>query len=129
MKKTLIVIVVIVVVGGLLGYFYVFHKPHRNISSEKADFTESAADLVEAYKSNAESANAKYLDHVLAVKGTISEVDSSHVKLEEGVYCNLAKGAKSEDFIPGSSVQLKGRVVGYDELFNEVRMDFCEPVQ
>lgn len=129
MKKTVIIIVVLIAVGAIGAYFYVFHKPHRNIADEKAGFTESAPSLVEAFNSNAEAANAKYLDQVVEVKGVAMEIDDEHVMLDGGVYCAWAQDTERPALQEGDEIIVKGRVVSYDELFGEVRMDFCEMAQ
>lgn len=129
MKKTVIIIAVLIAVGAIGAYFYVFHKPHRNIADEKADFTESAPALVEAFNSDAEAANAKYLDQVLEVKGVAMEIDNEHVMLDGGVYCAWAQDTERPALQEGDEITVKGRVVSYDELFGEVRMDFCKIAQ
>ncbi len=126
MKKAVIIIVLLLVIGGVGAYLYVFYKPHRNITAEEAGFTESATSMVEAFKSDAETANAVYLDNVGLVSGVAIEVADDHITLKGGVYCTLANDVDQPRVQEGDEVEIKGRVVGYDELFGEVRMDFCE---
>jgi hypothetical protein len=120
MKKLLWIVLAIVVLGGSYAA-YQFYKPHRDIVGEKAKHELGAADLVAKYMDDEQSANAVYLDQVVAITGIVSESDASHVKLESGVYCN---GNFSEASLKeGDKVSVKGRVVGYDELFEEVTLD------
>ncbi len=129
MKKVVLIILAIAVVGGIGAYFYVFHKPHRDLANEEAALSEEASILVAEFRENAESANTVYLDQVLAVRGVAAEVHPDHILLEGGVYCTFAEDAQNPSVDSGSEVTIKGRVVGYDDLFEEVKMDFCQVIQ
>lgn len=122
MKKALWIIIIILVIGG--GYIiYLWFKPHRNIAGEKAEFETESAELIQQYRSDENGANALYLDKVIIVRGTVIERDDNHIKMEDGIYCNgdFSGASVSE----GETVTVKGRIVGYDELFEEIRMDHC----
>ncbi len=128
MKKIIWIVLALALVAGA-SYFYVFHKPHRNIHKEKAAFDLSAEALKTAYASNVETANALYLDQVVKVSGKVIKKDGSNLKLDQGIYCTMAEGYEPSTGMEGMKVVVKGRVVGYDELFEEVKMDNCELVQ
>lgn len=122
MKKWLIVIL-IVVIGGVAGYLYVFHKPHRDVQSEEASVALNAKELLDAYTANTSEANTLYLDKVASIKGIITEVDENHLILEPGVYCTMVEGFDGANLNNGDKVVVKGRIVSFDELFSEVRVD------
>jgi len=125
MKKIIWVLFAIVVVGAA-AYVYVFHKPHRDIQGEKATHSISAQELRIAYAENLESANALYLDQVIEVEGSVVELDGKNLKLQHGIYCVMVEGFEPSPNIEGAEIAIKGRVVGYDELFGEVKMDNCQ---
>lgn len=129
MKKVILIVLVLGVVGGIGAYFYVFHKPHRDLANEEAAITEQANILADKFREDAQSANASYLDQVVEVRGVASEVHPDHVLLEGGVYCTLSEDAQNSEVEAGGEITVKGRVVGYDDLFEEVKMDFCQVVQ
>ncbi len=123
------IILVLGVLGGIGAYFYVFHKPHRDLANEEAALTEPANILVDKFRENVESANAVFVGQVVEVRGIAAEVHPDHILLEGGVYCTLAEDALNPAVNQGSEITVKGRVVGYDDLFEEVKMDFCQVVQ
>lgn len=127
MKKILWIVVILLLIG-VAGYFYVFHKPHRDIAGEKAELHLASSSLVQEYSSDEQSANAKYLDKVVEVEGVVAEQSPGALKLENGVFCSMLKGGGQEVAV-GAKVKIKGRVVGYDELFEEVKLDNCQLVQ
>lgn len=120
MKKIIKIVIALVVIGGAYAA-YQFYKPHRDIQGEKAKFEISGKDLISKYVANETEANTVYLDQVVAVKGKIAEVAADHIKLESGIFCNGEFSVSS--LKEGQEVSVKGRVVGYDELFEEVTLD------
>ena len=129
MKKIILIVLILGLLGGIGAYFYVFHKPHRDLANEEAALTEQANILTDKFREDAKSANSVYLDQVVEVRGVASEVHPDHVLLEGGVYCTLSEDAQNPEVSQGSEITVKGRVVGYDDLFEEVKMDFCQVVQ
>lgn len=126
--KKIIWIVLILSVVGILGYLYVFHKPHRDVQGEKAKYSIQAGELTNAYQSDMTAANELYLDQVVQVNGKVSELEENAITLEGGVYATFLP----EDFVEaniGDQVAIKGRVVSYDELFEQVRLDNCSKAQ
>lgn len=124
--KKLIWILVILMIGAVAAYFYVFHKPHRDVAGEEAAYVITDDELVQQYLDDEKAANSLYLDQVVAVKGEITEVDGTHIKLSNGVYANLLNDVETASLQTGEMVVLKGRVVGFDALFEEVRLDQCK---
>ncbi|MEQ9262762.1 MAG: hypothetical protein RLP14_06345 [Owenweeksia sp.] len=122
MKKALWILLILALMGGAYGA-YLWFKPHRDIQGEAAKHEMTSIELNEAYALGQDGANAIYLDQVIMVSGTVEEADDTHIKLEGGIFCN---GDFSEAKVSsGEKAQVKGRVVGYDDLFGEVRMDNC----
>ncbi len=120
MKKLVWVIVIVVFLGGAYAT-YLWFKPHRDIQGEKAKYELSSTALSKAYADGQDGANEVYLDQVVQVSGKVEEVDETHIKLEGGIFCNGQYSSAS--IKAGDQVTVKGRVVGYDELFGEVRID------
>jgi len=124
-KKIRIIVFSIVVIGitGFTGYNYVMHGGARNLSSEETAFTVSSKNISNEFASNIEMSNKKYLEKAIAIKGTITKITGTEVIIDDSIICNL------KDF--DSTIQknqvvtLKGRVVGYDDLMGELKLDQC----
>ena len=125
MKRSLIIFIALVLIGGVMAFFYVFHKPHRDVTTEEARHELEATAIIEEYERSVDSANALYLDNTILVGGEVVEVDSASIILAPGIYCHFHEGESTDGIKPGDRVDIKGRVVGYDDLFGELRMDFC----
>jgi hypothetical protein len=125
MKKKLYYFAFIVIVLVFLGYQYIY-KDHRDIASEKAAITETTAQIFEAFSTNEAEANSKYLDKTIEVKGLITSIN----KNTKNVMLDSKMNARFETEIPNDlkvndSVIVKGRLVGYDSLLEELQMDQC----
>ncbi len=122
MKKVLIAVLVILGIA-LAGYFYVFHKPHRDVQSEEATVNIAADHLLKEFTENLETAQTLYLEQTTEVKGIVSEVSEKQIILEPGIICAMADDFDASNYKSGLKVIVKGRVISYDDLMGEVRID------
>jgi len=125
MKKGILIILALVILGGVGAYFYVFHKPHRDPSTEKATYQLSAEALADPFINNQAAANEKYIDKVVEVSGVVLEVEGTRIILDNAVSCTAANEETFAQIAEGDEVKVKGRVIGFDDLFEEVKMDNC----
>jgi hypothetical protein len=126
MSKKVKIIILMVFVIGLIGFFaynYVMHGGARNLTTEKTNFTVTSASITSEFIINIDKANKKYLEKAVAIKGKITASDRNEVILDEIVICSF----KNQDLSikKGQTVTVKGRVVGYDDLMGELKLDQC----
>ena len=125
-KITLITISLLFFIAFFGTVFFTYNKPHKDFSGAQADITLEATKLYEHYQNNLSDANLKFLDKVLMVNGTVTELNSNLVIVGGNVVCSLDSsyvldtGIKLDD-----KISVKGRCIGYDDLFGEVRIDHC----
>ncbi|PZR19956.1 MAG: hypothetical protein DI539_12300 [Flavobacterium psychrophilum] len=118
------VVVLLVLVSGLLyGYYGFLYKPVRNIETEESAFVMPAQGLAGEYASNSGKADGKYLNQTIEVKGKITEVRDSLLIIDNKIVCGF-------DTMPANTgvnkdITIKGRCIGFDELFGEVKLDQC----
>jgi regulatory protein YycI of two-component signal transduction system YycFG len=125
MKKSKVIVVFILTSLLLVGIivYYQFNKPHRNFSEESASFNLSAMELVESYQKDPALSDSLYVDQFVAVTGEIMELTDPSILLSPGVYLNLDSTQNFELLKVGQEVSLVGRVLSFDPLFEEVKMD------
>jgi len=118
-KLTLLSVAIVVITAGFAGY-KMWTKPHRNVEAAKA-VTTTALQLAGAYEANETAANSQYLDKVLEVIGTVSEIAKNQkgepvVSLKgtdmSGVICTL-EGAAPAMMKAGETMTIKGICTGY----------------
>jgi hypothetical protein len=124
-KKFKIIIFSIVVVGivAFTGFNYVMYGGARNLSTEDTAFTVSSKSIANEFASNVEKSNKKYLEKAIAIKGTITKITGKEVIIDDSIICNLKDLDPS--IIKNQVITLKGRVVGYDDLMGELKLDQC----
>ena len=115
--------IVLVAIAAFTGFNYVMYGGARNLSNEETAFTVSSKSIANEFATNIDLSNKKYLEKAIAVKGTITKITGNEVIIDNSIICNL------KNFDPSiqkdQEVTLKGRVVGYDDLMGEVKMDQC----
>lgn len=123
-KFRIVIIAALIVVSGLLyGYYGFLYKPARDINSESSAFTVPAHGLAGEYAANMKSADSKYLNQAIEIKGKITEIRDSLIILDTKVVCGFdAMPANAE---VNKNITIKGRCIGFDELFGEVKLDQC----
>lgn len=121
MKRILFYLLGILMVICVAGYF-VMYKPHREISSEKSEYSITVAELKNAFANNDSIANVKYADQTITVSGNVTAIDakSNTIVVDESLSAVLIPGQQAAI---GEKIQIKGRFVGYDDLLEELKMD------
>ena len=97
-------------------------RPHRDVGSEVAAFKMVPEELLMAFTSG-DSATAKYLNAVVELYAVVEGDDGTRVTMKGGVVAAWDTTRAHRSLERGELLRLKGRVTGYDDLFEEVRMD------
>lgn len=124
MKKKFIIFGLFVILGMFLLYNYIY-KSHRDISSEKESFEISVSELKNDFTKNDSLANAKYLDKTIIVYGKITKIDLANKMLTIDSLLIATITENNPTIKENEAVKLKGRFIGYDDLFGEFKMDEC----
>ncbi len=125
MKKKIILILIILAVVGYFGYNYVMAAPD-DISKSKVNFKISAMNFANEFNENEKNATTKYQKKVIVVKGIISSVENNSITLDGKVTCGFENKV---DLKKGELVNVKGLFIGFDEMFEEVKLDKCSLVK
>ncbi len=121
--KILGIIALVIVVSFFSIRYYVYNAGRRDIQSEETAFAVSSEAIVTEFSSNATASNKKYLEKTIAVSGVITSIKGEEVILDNSVNCNFLTASIS--LKKNQKLTIKGRVVGYDDLLGEVRLDQC----
>ncbi len=111
------------VATSFVAYNYVMHGAARNLENEETKFIVSSSSISSEFTTNIESANKKYLEKAVAIKGKITTCNGNEIILDENIICNFKDPDKSIQ--NGETITVKGRIVGYDDLMGELKLDQC----
>jgi hypothetical protein len=128
MKKTRIIATIglLALVIGVLGYNYIMHEGARDLSQETTDYAITAKEIVAEFTTNTALANKKYLGKAVAVEGIVTNKIENEIILDNGVVCIMKD--KNNTIRVNETITLKGSVVGYDDLMQEIKLDQCDPI-
>ena len=118
-QRKFLILILILLVGGYLGYNYIY-QDHRDIKSETPQLEITAPYLLERFKTND---GAALLNKTITVTGVITSLEEGAVTLDESVYASFIE--KMSELKVNEKLQIKGRCIGYDELFEIVKLDQC----
>ncbi len=123
-KKITLISFLIIGVAVLIGYNYIY-KDHRDISEEIATHKIEAVNFSSEFAGNPEEAERKYLNKIIEITGIVSEISSSEITLNNGVFCSFLETQNITNLSPGKQITIKGRCIGYDDLLEEIKLDQC----
>ena len=111
----------------LIIVYAVWNKPHKNYSNTKPKITIDSSNFINEFKANSTLATEKYLNQVILVNGNVTDRLTKSVVLNNGIVCTLdSLSLKALGLIQiNNEVSIKGRFVGFDDLFEEIRLDHC----
>ena len=119
-SKIFIGIVLIAVIGAYVGYSYAY-KPHTAIADMEVAFTGKATDFLAKIKESPEAWTQG--EKVVELTGEITAKDDKGVSINESIYFQLEEGTSTEGLTTGQKTQIKGRIIGYDDLLEELKLD------
>lgn len=127
LKKILkigITLIVVAIVSFFSIRYYAYNGGKRDIASEATDFKVSSKTIVTEFTKSLDASNKKYLEKSVAVSGIVTSINDKEVILDNSVNCNflIVNTAVKKD----QRITVKGRVVGYDDLLGEVKLDQCD---
>jgi hypothetical protein len=122
-KKIKFFLLFFVVVFFIFGiYKIVISSGARDVKAEKSEFVVQASKIIDEFTTNSESATTKYLNKAIEISGKVTAVDKNVITINEKISCQL----QTETLVSLSSiVMVKGRVTGYDDLLEEIKLDQC----
>ena len=113
----------VLISAGLYFYYGFVFKEARNIESEIPEFSITTTKLLDDYNSNTEKADLLYLNKTIEITGKVTKETDSVVILENNIFCLFTKKTKYK--LLNNKVTVKGKCIGFDELFQEVKLDQC----
>ncbi len=114
------------VIFFVIVVYFVWNKPHKDYSSIKPDITINSLNFINQFKNNSTTATEKYLNQIILVNGKVTDILTKSIVLDNGIVCTLDSSSIKLEFIQvNDTISLRGRLVGFDDLFEEIRLDHC----
>ena len=105
---------------GIVIYTYTMRAP-TTIENKKIDFTRSAEELLLKITDHTE----EWQDKIVVVSGEVTSSDDKGIMLSRKIYCQLKQVTDFQKINLSNNISLKGRIIGYDDLLEELKLDQC----
>ncbi|WP_291138750.1 OB-fold protein [Flavobacterium sp. UBA7663] len=118
--------IVLVMISAIVVLNFYMYQSHRDIDAEQAAFETSVSELSQRFINNPDSSTVTYADQTISIYGNVTALDlkQNTITLDNKLIATASKEQMNKAKM-GELVKLKGRFIGFDELFNELRMDQC----
>ncbi len=117
-NKILLFLSAIVIVTGYSTYKYIY-KPHKTIEDYEVKFVGTSEAFLKKVKEDA----IVWQNVVVELSGTITSKDENGITMNTSIYCQFKKSASISQLKTGQKIEIKGRVIGYDDLLDEIKLD------
>ena len=125
-KKIIILVSLLSFLAVSTTIYFIWNKPHKNYFNAPVDIYIEGTKLNEYYQNDLMDANLKFLDKILLVSGPVTKLNSRLVIIGDNIVCSLDSSHVLDTSIKlYDEISVRGRCIGYDDLFEEVRIDHC----
>jgi len=118
MQRTRILFAIILLMaGGYFGYNYLY-QDHKEIQTEAVFIETNSNELIGLFQ---ESSTPEVLNQAVQIKGKVTQIEGDGITLDNKVHCSFPVSLFKVSV--GTEVVVKGRCIGYDDLFEIVKLD------
>lgn len=119
-KNKWLVVVLFFFIGAYAAYQYAY-KPHKTTEELTADFSGTTTDFLSKVQENFNEWNNKAVE----LSGEITAKDENGITLNNQIYCQFRNDIDFSALKTNQPIKIKGRVIGYDDLLEELKLDKC----
>tara|TARA_B110000003_G_scaffold265225_1_gene290847 strand:- start:19460 stop:19843 length:384 start_codon:yes stop_codon:yes gene_type:complete len=119
-KNKLVIILLVFSIVGFAIYTYAMQAP-INIENKKTYFTGTSDELLLKMNDSTE----KWEDKIVVISGKVTNLDDKGIILSSTIYCQMMDPSILYKLNTNNYISLKGRVIGYDDLLDELKLDQC----
>ncbi|WP_299681615.1 hypothetical protein [uncultured Tenacibaculum sp.] len=103
-----------------LGYKYTY-KPHKTIENLTSIYTGNSIEFLQKASLDFKQWNTK----IIKISGQVTAIDTKGITLDNQIFCQLKNVEKLSILNLNQKITIKGRVVGYDDLLEELKLNQC----
>jgi hypothetical protein len=124
MKKLTIIFITTFVLLALIVVYNYIYMSHKNIAQSDADFKVNSKIIYLNFTSNETAALAKYSNKVIESEGKVTsiDIDNKTIVLDSILFYQFDSSFSNEIKVD-QTIKIKARLVGFDELMNEIKLD------
>ncbi len=113
-----LVVLSIIVAYGVYNYAY---QPHQTTEELTADYTGNSNNFLNEVSKNTNA----WLNKTVELSGKITSKDEKGITLSNSIYCQFRENVNFKMLKVTQEITLKGQVIGYDDLLEELKLNQC----
>ncbi len=122
MKRNLLKLALVAASIGAVVFLWMWNKPHKDYANQSADAVLTAERFYADFSASPDSMNLAYAEKVVVLEGVLQEHFDQTFLLAPGVAITmLALPDPLPE--PGAQLRVKARVLSFDVIMNEVKLD------
>lgn len=109
---------------GCLSFYSAYkyaYQPHKTIENLKIDYSGNSNEFLEKIK----DMPSDWTNKIVQLKGVITSKNSKGITLNNNVFCQFKDDKNILKLKTSQQISIKGRVIGYDDLLDEIKLDQC----
>lgn len=120
-SKFITLIAIILLITAFSTYKYIY-KSHQTIEDRQIDFKGDANFFLSKI---ANDNTNNWLNKTIEIRGKITSLDSKGILLNNNIYCQFERSSEIQSLQENQDINLKGIVIGYDDLLEELKLNQC----
>lgn len=121
--RTVILILLLQLTGFCIIYYKQMLKPPTPITYIEKEYSIDAKAIYMEFQSDNKAFDEKYLNKIVGITGIVTAVKDSLIILNNKIVC--IPNLKFRTLKINQPIKIKGRYIGYDELFDNLKVNEC----
>lgn len=119
-SKWIVFLVVLSIIVAYVVYNYAY-QPHQTTEELTADYTGNSNIFLNEVSKNTNA----WLNKTVELSGKITSKDEKGITLSNSIYCQFRENVNFKMLKVTQEITLKGQVIGYDDLLEELKLNQC----
>lgn len=121
LKRNKILLTLLIVSFGAYSTYKYVYRPHKNIEKLATSFTGNCTEFLSKIKEDTNIWNS----NIVELSGKVTSIDKNGITLNKQIYCLFKEPLKTARLKENQTIKIKGRVIGYDDLLDELKLKQC----
>ena len=119
-SKWFLTILILGLIVAFSAYKYAY-KAHETTEELKADYKGNSNNFLTKISTDADI----WLNKTVELSGEITSKDEKGITLSNSIYCQFREDVNFVLLAKGQQITVKGQVIGYDDLLEELKLNQC----
>ncbi|CAM1359085.1 hypothetical protein [Tenacibaculum xiamenense] len=120
-KKTKVILLCFLFILTFYSIYKYSYKPRKTIEELSINYKGKSTDFLEIASNDFSKWNSK----IVELSGKVSELGNKGIIINRQIFCQFKNSHKIKTINLNQNITIKGRVIGYDDLLEELKLNQC----